>query len=179
MANDPIPTPHLRTSKSLVLALIAKIASAANVKLGEGTLAVYLERLICLSPERLETATNRTIDGWRVPGVMPPLPFIVDRSYLRAEGDETANDAARILTTEHLLSAARDRVTHDQVQEWVSLGKQTQEEYIARLASDAEWQYLFEKFGRPGLQKRQSSVPSEPDERKTWARDTAKKQGWQ
>ncbi len=57
-----------------------KIAAAANVKLTEETMAVYLEALIPLEPEALSVATKRTILEWDRPSMMPPIKFILDRS---------------------------------------------------------------------------------------------------
>lgn len=73
-------TPKLR--RDSCLALILKIAAAANVELSEASQAVYLEKLENLSLERMQAATDRTIDEWDKANQMPPLPFILARAQM-------------------------------------------------------------------------------------------------
>jgi hypothetical protein len=156
MEHERHSTPHLRTSKNLALASIAKIAAAANVKLGEGTLAVYLERLICLSPERLTQATNRTIEDWTKAAMMPPLPYILERSYIRNEG-EISNDAPQVLSRPALSGEVESR--------------ETRQEYSARLI--AEMRGYLDAISFPPVE-----TLDDPEKRKAWATAMAKKQGW-
>lgn len=48
--------------------------------LPEATLAIYLTRLITLSPEALQQATLRTTQEWDKGHIMPPIGFILERS---------------------------------------------------------------------------------------------------
>jgi|SRR5262252_3292894 len=172
-------TPPSPTSPKLVLASIAKIASAVNVSLPEGTIAVYLERLISLSPERLIQAVNRTIDDWRMAGLMPPIPFILDRSWIRPDGDEVVDDAPRIFSRDRLLAAAGEKIGHAEVEQWLAEAKQAQQEHMAKLEADPRWRAMAERRGAfPGLPGKPSRVHEDAEERAGWARDQAKKQGW-
>jgi hypothetical protein len=122
----------------------------------------------------MSQATTRTIKDWSEASKMPPIFFIVERSYIRNQL-EVADDAPRILNPRQLLGSAREKVGHGQVLEWLEAGKITQQEYYAKLAESPEWQALFEQHGKPGLTK---PFKQNPEERKYWATDTAKKQGW-
>lgn len=62
---------------------------------------------------------------------------------------------------------------------WLAEGKAAQREQIARLEADPEWQAMAQRLGgKPGFKPVTSTVPKDPAERKRWARENARKNGW-
>lgn len=135
---------------------LLKIAAAANVELSKATMAVYVERLSKLSSERIRQATTRTIEDWTEPSKMPPLPFILERSYLHVEA-EVRNDAPQILNRPALTGQVESQETRQ------AFSRRIIEEMRAKL----------ELISMPPAQ-----MPDDPDQRRTWGTTTAKKQGW-
>ena len=74
--SNATPKPH----ESYYLGWILKIAAAATVELPEASQAAYLERLQKLSAEEIQRAATQTIEDWREPSKMPPIPFILERA---------------------------------------------------------------------------------------------------
>src|SRR5262252_867258 len=90
-------TSHCKTHRDCVIDSISKIASASNVQLSEATMAIYAERLVKLTAHQIGRGTTRTIDVWTEPSKMPPLAFILERSYHQITM-EVPDDAPRILS---------------------------------------------------------------------------------
>lgn len=142
---------------NLVLSSVVKIAAAANVELSKATIAIYVERLGKLSSERIRQATTRTIDDWREASKMPPLSFIIERSYLGREAQEVIDDAPRVLSRLALPGHIETR----------SERFAFSAELIAEMRS---------KLGANAMPPAQ--MPNDPEQRRTWATDMARKQGW-
>ena len=172
-----MPTSRSETHASLLLSSVCKIAAAANVTLGKPTMAVYLERLGQLSSVQILRATRRTIEEWTEPSKMPPLSYIIARCYLR-NSEVPPNDAEEILKRQITDGASRAKVPHEEVLGWLEEGKIRQQLEYAKLEEDPEWQAQYDAFGKPGLTKRPTTVPTDSDERKTWEADMARKHGW-
>lgn len=179
--------------------VLNKIAAAANVELSAATITVYLEFLIPLTNEQLGRAQYRTIADWTEPSKMPPISFIIERSY-REPGDEDGRISTEILARPDkpadwkpiATDSAMDKlvprgVSHAEVLQWLEEGKQKQRQHIAQLEADPAWRKMAAQFGakvgkspeelaaeRNGV----SQVPAGPDERRSWARQKALDQGW-
>ena len=75
----------------------------------------------------------------------------------------------------------RLKIPREQVQEWLQVGKEAQQEYYAKLEADPQWRAMAERLGAiPGLTPKAvpTTVPDDPDERAPWARAKAQEQGW-
>ncbi len=131
------PKPH----DDYYLGWIVKIAAATNVKLGEATLAVYLERLRQLSAEQITTAANRTIEEWNKPSMMPPLAFILERCGRYSE----IQPSKPLPAMKQLRDSAG--ISEDQVEDWKAEGKEFQREYAAKLHDDPKWVEMARRFG--------------------------------
>jgi len=142
---------------NLCVSSICKIAAAANVELSKATMAVYVERMDRLSSERIRQATTRTIEDWAEPSKMPPLSFILERSYLQVI-PEVRDDAPRILNRPQLTGEVE---THE-----------TRQAFSARLIAEMQAKLKTANAMPP------AEMPRNPEARKTWATATAKKQGW-
>lgn len=79
------PTEQEKQHRVFCANWINKIASAMTVELSEATVAIYLERMLPLTPEQIEKAGNRVIDEWREPHKMPPWAFFKERIGVNAQ----------------------------------------------------------------------------------------------
>lgn len=78
-----------------MLALILRMAAAANVTIGEETIAVYIEELRGYSAQVLDAATKRVVREWSEPSKMPTLAFVLERcvsAHLEATHDILQRD---------------------------------------------------------------------------------------
>lgn len=161
------------------LSYILKIAAGAAVEISETTQAVYLERIRQLSPTEIQTATSRTLEEWSEASKMPPLAFILERT-----GAADYREDRRLLDRDDkppdwVAIGRRAGISSEQIQEWMDAGKEAQNEHIAKLEADPEWERMARSLGGfPGLTPRESTVPSDPGERQTWASQRVKALGW-
>ena len=107
---------------------------------------------------------------------MPPISYIIARCYLR-DAEVPPNDAEAILKRQ-IADASRVKVPHEEVERWLEAGRIAQQLEYAEFEENPEWQALWEKFGKPGRRERPNTVPVDPEERKRWEAEMARKQGW-
>ncbi len=171
------PKPH----DDYYLGWIVKIAAATNVKLGEATLAVYLERLRKLTGEQMATAGERVIEEWGRASMMPPLAFILERCSAYTEMPQV-----KMLPPLRQLQE-NSHISQEEIDEWLQDGKDTQNEHIAKLEADPKWRKMAAQFGKKlsttddvvGFRNGPSDIPEESSDRAAWAKDQAEKKGWQ
>lgn len=188
--DKPTGTSPTKTRLIFCVESINKIAHAMNVKLSEGTIAVYTEKLSCLSTAQMALATSKTISEWPEPSKMPPIPFIIERAY------ETIDDAPSVLdrvSTALIDEAKRSGITPEEIQAWLE-GKDitSEDEQIIRAlihvkGFDEAYIEAVERGmiqGKRGMRSWQQILQSDPKwqaMRKRFGKrglDTAKKQGW-
>lgn len=95
---------------------------------------------------------------------MPPLAFILERCGPYQELTHYTMPSFKQL-------ANRERVTPEEIAEWLQAGKEKQLEHIAKLEADSQWRAMAEHLGGfPGLEPRKvkTTVPADPAERKKW-----------
>lgn len=128
----------------------------------------------------MRIAGQRTIAEWGEASKMPPLAFILDRTVEAVQYREDKQLLNRPDKPEEWEALGRRLgITAAQVQEWLEAGKEAQNEHIAKLEADPEWQAMAARLGGlPGLSpKRPMRFESEAD-RKAWATKQAKESGW-
>lgn len=80
------------------------------------------------------------------------------------------------------LSRLRGTTTKDEIAQWLEEGKAKARARYAELAKDPKWQLEQARYGVPEyrhlLSGEQSTIPEDPGERRSWARDKAVKNGW-
>lgn len=150
-AKKPSPSTTQELRRSLIRAELSTLLENIGQKKEQSRINFYAEALDDLTPGQIEHGfrivsraagefwpTVREIreacETWR-PSPEPDAPVALDKSHL---------------TT----AANRNRVTHDEIAQWLDEGKRAQQEHIDKLKSDPKWQEMAKRLSAfPGSPK--------------------------
>lgn len=172
------------------------------MEISEATQLIYLEQLIPRKPEFIAMAVNELIREWDKPSQMPPIAEIlkhVDAAAFWKQNRQEEQKTKEILARDdkppdwqsgpsqayemdipNIGKLTKEKVTTEEIQQWLDEGKRKQRAHIAKLEADPKWQDMARRLGSfPGLRPLpKTQVPKDPDERQAWAHKKAIEQGW-
>jgi hypothetical protein len=129
----------------------------------------------------MSIAGQRSIDEWDKASMMPPLAFILDRTAPIPVERLTADVLTAGYSSGIKQLGQRSGFSKAEIADMLEAGKETQNEHIAKLEADPEWQAMCARLGgAPGLNAKPlpTEVPSEAEERAGWAKRKAETMGW-
>lgn len=181
-----------RQRSSLINNYLGQIATATGTDCNKDRKALYCRGLSDLSLASLSFAFEENLKhlGKFLPSIKEIRtkaeqyravdPIAATREYLQRNDKPT--DWAAI--------GARSGVTQADIDGWLESGKEAQREHAGRLEDDPGWRAMATRLGGfPGVagsaaesaaasRNSKSEVPVDPAERRVWATEKARKQGW-
>lgn len=159
----------------LISDYLSQLATAANLVLTDERRVLYCRALEDLTEVQLRHGFQLALK--HLGAFLPTVEQIRIWSESWRPPDEQRD--VRELTKQHLIAAGRKAgISSEEIRQWMDAGKEAQNEHIAKLEADPEWQALRQHLGGlPGLTKRSQQFQSEAD-RKIWATQQAQEAGW-
>lgn len=170
-----------KTRLSLINNCLAQLATAAGTEVTKERKALYCRALKDIGESQLKYAFEEALKN--LGQFLPSIEQIRTYSEQWKPVDPIA-ETRRILErddkpTDWQALGSRNGATREEIARWLEEGKAKQRAHIATLEADPEWHKMAQRLGgKPGFTVAPSTVPADPIERKRWAHEKARQNGW-
>lgn len=170
-----------RSRLKLINSYLGQLATAAGTEATKERRALYCRALKDIGESQLKFAFEEALKN--LGQFLPSIEQIRTYSEQWKPVDPIA-ETRRLLErddkpTDWQALGSKNGASREEIARWLEEGKAKQRAHIARLQADPEWHKMAQRLGgKPGFTVAPSTVPSEPVERKRWAHEKARQNGW-